>query len=472
MARIVITGAGMNGLSTARLLAADGHDVTVLERDPQPIPSPDEAWDTWERTGVGQFRQLHLLLPRWRHVAEQELPDVVAALDDAGALRFDLIGQIPDAMTGPPRPEDADLHLITARRPVIEAAMAGAVESTPGVTVRRGVAVAGLLTGASVAAGVPHVVGVATEDGESIPADLVVDATGRRSPLRRWLDAVGCPPFDEQEEDLGFVYYGRHFRSPDGSFPEVRGTLLQPRNSYSLLTLPADRGAWGVGVIASSRDRDLRRLRDNAAWERLVAADPVVGHWIDGEPLEDVTVMAKLPDRIRRFVVDGAPVVTGLVAVGDSWACTNPSLGRGITIGLLHCVALRDLLRTGVLGDHAKLPLAWDDATQATVQPWYDATLGFDRHRLAQIDAEIAGESYDPGDPSFEMTQALGLAAAKDPDALRALQRIVGLLAFAPEALADPDLFTKVVELGGGWREAAAGLPPRSETLRLLTRAA
>jgi hypothetical protein len=33
--------------------------------------------------------------------------------------------------------------------------------------------------------------------------------------------------------------------------------------------------------------------------------------------------------------MDGVPVATGIVSVGDAWACTNPSLGRGITMGLM-----------------------------------------------------------------------------------------------------------------------------------------
>jgi hypothetical protein len=57
---------------------------------------------------------------------------------------------------------------------------------------------------------------------------------------------------------------------------------------------------------------------------------------LNGEPITDVLSMAGISDRYRRFVLDGVPVATGIISVGDSWACTNPSLGRGITLGLLH----------------------------------------------------------------------------------------------------------------------------------------
>jgi 2-polyprenyl-6-methoxyphenol hydroxylase-like FAD-dependent oxidoreductase len=40
--KIVIVGAGMVGLCTSMLLAGDGHEVVVLERDPAPPPDPAE----------------------------------------------------------------------------------------------------------------------------------------------------------------------------------------------------------------------------------------------------------------------------------------------------------------------------------------------------------------------------------------------------------------------------------------------
>ncbi|HZB72748.1 MAG TPA: FAD-dependent monooxygenase, partial [Acidimicrobiales bacterium] len=190
MADVVVTGGGMGGLVTGMLLARDGHGVTVLERDPAPVPeSPEQAWVDWERRGVNQFRMIHLFLPRFRILLEQELPEVASALDAAGALRFNFVADAPESLTGGPRPDDGQFEMLTGRRPVVEAVVARAAEATPGLTVRRGAAVAGLLQGPDAAPGTPHVVGVVTEDGEELRADLVVDTTGRRSPLPRWLDA-------------------------------------------------------------------------------------------------------------------------------------------------------------------------------------------------------------------------------------------------------------------------------------------
>ena len=79
------------------------------------------------------------------------------------------------------------------------------------MTVRRGVRVAGLLSGPSAVAGVPHVTGVRTEAGEELRADLVVDAMGRRTRAAEWIGGLGARPPQVQAEDKGFVYYTRYF---------------------------------------------------------------------------------------------------------------------------------------------------------------------------------------------------------------------------------------------------------------------
>src|SRR4051794_23096191 len=148
MASVLMVGGGMSGLSTAMLLARDGHDVKVLERDPAPPPaSGDEAWDRWERKGINQFRMIHYFLPRFREIAEAELPEAVEALDADGVLRYNAVALAPESLTGGFRDGDERFEAMTGRRPMVEAAFARTAEATPSVTVCRGVAVTALLTG-------------------------------------------------------------------------------------------------------------------------------------------------------------------------------------------------------------------------------------------------------------------------------------------------------------------------------------
>jgi 2-polyprenyl-6-methoxyphenol hydroxylase-like FAD-dependent oxidoreductase len=444
--RILFVGGGVVGTCAAMMLANDGHDVTVLERDPSPPPPPDKAWDEWDRRGVNQFKMLHFFLARFREVADAELPGLTEAMVAGGALRFNLLARAPDAITGGWRPGDERYDVVTARRPVGESIIAGVAAKTSGLTIRRGVAVAGLLTTAG-PDGIVHVTGVRTDGGEELTADLVVDSGGRRSSVPEWLRQSGSPGPEEMIEDCGFVYYGRHFRSADGSIPPAFGGPVQPYGSITVITLAADRGTWGVGVVTSSKDAALRGLSETESWEKVMHAFPLVAHWIDAEPITDVKVMAKIEDRRRTYVIDGMPVATGVVPLADAWACTNPSLGRGISLGIVHAAALRCLLREVPFDDPRGLAVRWGELTAERVEPLFADTLAFDRHRLAEVEAVIEGRPYETDDPGWLMSKALATAATHDPDLLRGVIEIGSLLERGVDVLSRPGLAERAIAL-------------------------
>jgi 2-polyprenyl-6-methoxyphenol hydroxylase-like FAD-dependent oxidoreductase len=333
MPRILVLGGGICGLAAGLLLARDGHRVTLLERDPAPVPdTPRGAWEAWERGGVPHFRQPHGLQPRGRALLDAELPDVSAALEAAGAERINPLDRMPPTIADrAPRPGDERFVTLHVRRPVLEQVVADAAAREPGLTVRRGVGVAALLTRGG------RVTGVRSEGGEEFTADLVVDAMGRGSRLPRMLDAGGIAADGDVLEPTRFVYYSRYYTGPQ---PELRAPRLSAIGSFSIVTINADHDTYSVTVFAAAGDRPLKRLRDPAAFTALVQACPRHEHWLAGRPITGILPMAGVMDRLR----DPAPA-PGVVSIADAWACTNPTLGRGVTLGLLHAVLLRDVLR-------------------------------------------------------------------------------------------------------------------------------
>jgi 2-polyprenyl-6-methoxyphenol hydroxylase-like FAD-dependent oxidoreductase len=469
MTDVLIVGGGVVGMGVGMLLANDGHAVTILERDAAPAPGgPEEAWESWDRKGVTQFRLSHLFLARYRRILEAELPDVAAAIERDGGLRLNPMKGIPDSIGGGFREGDERFELLSGRRAVVERAVASVAEDVPGLALRRNVAVQELLSGPAAVGGIPHVTGVRTTDGEELRADLVIDCSGRRSALPSWLEALGARPPADEVEDSGFIYLARHFRSRDGQLPFALGPLLQPYGSISVLTLPADNATWSVTLIARSGDRALLGLRDVVRWEETVRSLPTVAHWIDGDPIEDrIVTMAKIEDRIRDLRPGGVPVATGILAVADAWACTNPSVGRGASIGMLHAQTLRDTLRHTGAERPVELSEAFAVATAETVEPWYKATLAFDRHRLAEMAAEAQGVAYEPDDPGYDIAGALAAASSHDPDVLRGFLDVALTLDLPQDVMARPGLFEKVIEFGADWRTQEAIGPNRDQLVAL-----
>jgi len=449
---VVVCGGGVIGMAAAMMLARDGHEVTLFERDGAPLPeSALDAWESWNRVGVPQFRQPHNLFPRFRQILESELPEVFQGLLDSGGTWTGFLESMPPFITDrEPRPDDDKFRFVTGRRPMVEYVHARAAENEPGVTVHRGAKVEGFTVASDSGGGIPHITGVRTDSGV-VRADIVVDAMGRRSPAAEWIEAAGGRPPTVTSQDCGFTYYTRYFTGPER--PAQIGGAVTMLGTFLLLTLPGDNDTWSVTLWAQSNDRPLKEFRNVDKFTKVVQACPLQAHWLAGEPITDVLPMGGILDRHRRFVVEGRPVATGFAAVGDAWACTNPSAGRGLSVGLVHAQRLRDTLRSA--DEPGDLALEWDRVTETELAPFYWNQLAADRARLDDMAALREGRTSDVGPPAILPPQYSDAVRAMlyDADVYRAVLETLGCLALPQEVFARPGMWEKV--------QATAGEPVR-----------
>jgi 2-polyprenyl-6-methoxyphenol hydroxylase-like FAD-dependent oxidoreductase len=469
MATIIVAGGGICGSAAALMLARDGHDVTVLERDDGPVPNSVEgAWEEWNRRSVAQFRFAHVMLAQGHTILAHELPDVVDRLAANGGLHYNPVDSMLQTIEGATRlPDDDRFATVTGRRSSIEWALATTLADEPNVTVRRGSAISGLAAGPAATPGVPHVTGVRLADGEVVNADLVIDATGRRSPTADWITDLGGRAPIEVAEDSGFTYTGRFYRSSDGSVPPILAPILSPLGSISILCIPSDNGTWATTLYSASSDAPMRRLRDPEVFERVIRECSLHAHWIHGEPISEVSSMSGVVDRTRRFVVDDVPVVTGMLSIADAHACTNPSIGRGMTLGLMHTVVMRDAVRTHIDAP-VELSKAFDVATVAEIDPWHAATRALDRTRIAVMQAEVEGRECEL-DPAEKIGAALLAATRFDESAARWFGEIQGCLAFPLDVLSREGALDHLLNVTAGVEPEPIPGPDRQRLLELVS---
>ena len=446
----------MAGLLAAGVLSERYDKVTVYDRDTLPDgPLP--------RRGVPQSRQGHGLTVRGADVLAELLPGFRDEMVAAGAVVCDMQRdlhlhfdgyRLKSALSG--------LTLFAMTRPAIEDLVRRRVRALDGVSVIDGTDVTGLLAAGGRVRGVsvrparaPAAdAGSGTAgDGETVSADLVVDAAGRGSRAGRWLAELGYPVPKESQVRAGVVYVSRHYKTGP----------WEPGERVGAVTAPYPGQHRGGGVVRQEGDKSVVILfgmvgeeppLDDAgllAYAESLDIPDVADVIRESEPLDEPARM-RHPGSRRQHYEKLPRHLGGFLVTGDALCSFNPVYGQGMTVAALEALGLRRLLAAS--DDDADLPRRYfRAAARLTAEAWTMSAAGDLRFPQAE------GKRM-PADRVFHAYMDLYRAAASvDPALSEAFVRVASMLD-SPLRLLSPGVVVRVLRLAGQGRaahRAAAG---------------
>lgn len=442
--QLVIIGGSIGGSSLAGAVAPWFDRVVIIERD---ILEDHPA----KRKGAPHAYHFHTLTPLGLRVLEDIFPQLTKEMRELGAPFVDPIKMVRQGTKAGFLPRrDSELRLLRATRPLLEWYLRKRASAVPNVEYRTGLETVGLIEESG------RIVGVRTRDPHNaiseVPADFVVDASGRGSRAPRWLAELGYPEPEETVVNAHWGYATTYVKVPSEWEPGDYGSISVSPKVGKGTGAAASRGAslWRnendlVVVTAQGNGRDYppRDLKGMMEFVSSFGYDEFRGVLEAFQAVSPVEIWRSTANRRRKFSAMPRHL-EGFAAMGDSVAAMNPVYGHGMTLAFVAARKFREAVVAHIASGGIGV-LGLGQRFQQGLEPTIDAAWALSTasdFRVPGVEVNGKPYTYEPTEQSEYMDRVLALATEDADLALKYME--TALLMRGREWSRDEDLRARV----------------------------
>lgn len=329
----VVVGGSIAGIAAAKVLSESFERVVVLEKD-----EPHRRREG--RSGAAQGWHLHHLLTAGRIELERLFPGIIDDMVREGAFDVDMAAQYRIRLGGSwKKPGTGDIQIVCAGRPLLEWCVRRRLDDEPRISFRYESEVADLVYDRDN----NTVVGVAVDRGgpelEVIPAEFVVDASGKNTHVPEFLDRVGVGAPEVEQDIINCFYSTMYHRVPperqwDDKVMMICYAYRPYEDTYAAqYYTDSSRTILSTTLVAYNCYSPPRTAREFREFADLMPS-PVVGENIDGlEPASPIYNF-RYPNMLRLHYEKKRNLPRALLVVGDAYTSADPVSGLGMTLAL------------------------------------------------------------------------------------------------------------------------------------------